>query len=310
MTAQRTNTSMPSLAVGVAGAVWGCFWLPTRYFDARGMDGGLLSVTLFAVTIVFLLPWAIWCWRTWRGSARPMLQIAIWAGAAFALYTNALVLTEVVRALLLFYLTPIWGTILGIAMLGERLTLHRTIAICLGISGGLVILGLDLGIPLPRNLGDWMALISGMAWALATVHMARAEGVPVSGQTFAYALGSLVFSIVLLVLLTPKAASVALPQLNAELVAGFLGFALLINLPCMTALIWGAGLLSPGRVGILLCTELAFGVISAAVLTAEPFGLREILGTALIAGAVLVEVSAPSKSPDLLDPDMSGTGQR
>ncbi len=293
MISQARSTLQASIAVGGAGAVWGCFWLPARYFDGRGVQDGLFSTALFSVTVIFMLPWLVLRWRQWRKEARPLAHIGIWTGIAFALYANALVNTEVVRALLLFYLTPVWSTVLGIAMLGERLTIRRVIAVIVGVSGGLVILGLDLGFPLPRNLGDWMSLIAGMCWALASVHIARAPDVSISGQTFAYSLGSLALSALLMAWLTPAGTSVSLPTIDGELVAALVGFALLINLPCMTALIWGAGQLSPGRVGILLCMELVFGVASAAVLAGEPFGLREGLGTALILGAVLIEVLKP-----------------
>ncbi len=287
------STLQASIAVGGAGAVWGCFWLPARYFDKMGLRDGLFSTSLFAVTVIVLLPWLFLRWRQWRHEAGPLVQIGIWTGVAFALYANALVNTEVVRALLLFYLTPVWSTILGITMLGERLTLRRVVAVVCGVSGGLVILGLDLGIPLPRNIGDWMSLVAGMCWALASVHIARASGTSISGQTFAYSIGSLALSALLMAWLTPAGATLALPELDAELVAALIGFALLVNLPCMTALIWGAGLLSPGRVGILLCMELVFGVASAAVLAGEPFGVREATGTALILGAVMIEVLKP-----------------
>ena len=65
--------------------------------------------------------------------------------------------------------------------------------------------------------------------------------------------------------------------------------------------IWPATLLSPGRVGILLMGELVVGVSSAALLSGEPFGFRELLGTLLIISAGAVEVfgrraAAPSVS--------------
>lgn len=301
------STLQASIAVGGAGAVWGCFWLPARYFDGKGLQDGMFSTALFAITLIVLLPWLIRHWRQWAKTAAPLARIGIWTGVAFALYANALVNTEVVRALLLFYLTPVWSTILGIAMLGERLTLRRVIAVTVGVSGGMVILGLDQGFPLPRNIGDWMALIAGMCWALASVHMARTPDVSISGQTFAYALGSLALCAVMMVWLTPSGLPVALPVLDIELIVALIGFALLVNLPCMTALIWGAGKLSPGRVGILLCLELVFGVASAAILAGEAFGMREILGTTLILGAVLIEVMARS-TPDQLASDRKITG--
>lgn len=295
-TSRAPNPLVPSIAVGGAGAVWGCFWYPARYFEAQGLDDGLFSTSLFAVTVLALLPLAALRWRNWRRTAAPLLRVGLWTGLAFALYVNSLVLTEVVRALLLFYLTPIWSTVLGIAMLGERLTMGRICAISLGLAGGLVILGFDLGIPLPRNTGDWVAIAAGLSWSVASVHMVRAADVPLSGQAFAYALGSLVMSALVMAWLAPAGAVSDLPALGTGALVALLVFALLVNLPCMTALIWGAGRLSPTRVGILLCLELVFGVASAALLTAEPFGMREAIGTALILAAVLTEVALPGNA--------------
>ena len=54
--------------------------------------------------------------------------------------------------------------------------------------------------------------------------------------------------------------------------------------------IWPAMRLSPGRVGLLLMSEVVVGVGSAALLAGEPFGLRELSGTLLILAAGAVEV--------------------
>ena len=48
--------------------------------------------------------------------------------------------------------------------------------------------------------------------------------------------------------------------------------------------------MSPGRAGILFSFEIVVGVASAAVLTSEPFGTRELIGTILIIGAAIIEV--------------------
>ncbi|MGI9416090.1 MAG: DMT family transporter [Hyphomicrobiales bacterium] len=295
----QVNPLWPNLGVGLAGVIWGCFWIPARYFDANGLSHGLMSTALFAVTVLALLPWALWRFRPGASERGPLIRIALLAGTAYAFYANSLILTEVVRALLLFYLTPIWGTVLGILLLGERLFWSRVLAIGLGLGGALVILGLDHGAPLPRNTGDWMALVSGMVWAYACVGIARSDHVPASSQMFAWIFGAFVMSSLVVLLLAPG--TMAMPQWSPKVVLAFLAFALIINLPCMAVVVWGARLLSPGRVGILLCGEIAFGVLSAAILTDEPFGAREMIGTALILSAVLVEVlgtprSAPAPS--------------
>jgi len=65
----------------------------------------------------------------------------LFTGAAFSSYAIALNHTEVVRVLLLFYVTPIWSTLIGLAVLGERLTLSRLAALALALLGLVVILG-------------------------------------------------------------------------------------------------------------------------------------------------------------------------
>ena len=52
---------------------------------------------------------------------------------------------------------------------------------------------------------------------------------------------------------------------------------------------WGSGFVEPGRVTVLLLLEVVGAAVSAAILTDEPFGLREILGCIFIVGAGLIE---------------------
>jgi drug/metabolite transporter (DMT)-like permease len=66
-------------------------------------------------------------------------------------------------------------------------------------------------------------------------------------------------------------------------------------LPITYLTIWPATVLSPGRVGMLLMVEVIVGVVSAAILTDEQFGVREFAGTMLIISAGVVEVLRQQK---------------
>ena len=66
-------------------------------------------------------------------------------------------------------------------------------------------------------------------------------------------------------------------------------------LPITYLTIWPTTVLSPGRVGMLLMVEVIVGVASAAILTDDHFGLRELVGTALIISAGVVEVLRQQK---------------
>ena len=84
--------------------------------------------------------------------------------------------TEVVRGLVLYYTTPVWSLLLARIVLGENITVPRVFAIVFGLAGMLVMFGVDLGFPWPKNIGDWMALIGAMGWAVAAVLLRKDDG--------------------------------------------------------------------------------------------------------------------------------------
>jgi drug/metabolite transporter (DMT)-like permease len=201
-----------------------------------------------------------------------------------------LLLTEVVRVLLLFYLTPIWGTLLGRVLLGERITFNRGLALALGLAGLVVILGFEGGYPLPRNGGDWMALAAGIAWAYGSLRIYSEPEVGVYETVCAFFAGGALVTGVVVTL--PIASNALVPTWEA-LQVGWPWLALLVGLfgvPPVLITLWGAARLSPGRVGILLMGEVAVGIGSAAAWSGEPFGTREALGASLIVGAAVVEM--------------------
>ena len=66
-------------------------------------------------------------------------------------------------------------------------------------------------------------------------------------------------------------------------------FKLVLILPSTFAFLWEPKFQSPGIVGLLTMTEIVTGSISVALLSGEPFGNHEVIGTLLITGASLIE---------------------
>lgn len=280
---------LPSLCIVLGGALWGVFWLPVRAIGETGLGGAWPGALIFAGCLAALLPVLALRWRSllrhWRGLA----VCGLFTGTALASYSTSLLLTEVARSILLFYLTPVWSTLLGMAFLGERLTANRALALALGAAGLLVVLGAGSQFPWPRNAGDWLALASGMAWAYGSFNLYRMGAVAVAEQILAFTIGSLVVTFAGIALGgaafggTPPA-----EMLYESLPLGLL--TVMLVLPMLFLTIWPATVLSPGRVGILLMSEVVVGVATAAAFSGEPFGLREALGTVLIVAAGAVEV--------------------
>ncbi len=279
---------LPAIAVALCGAMWGVFWLPLHWFQSEGVGGAWVSLIFNALTLLAALPWLLRR-SAWTGFADQSLN-GLLLGTAFSLYTISLVMTDVIHAILLFYLTPVWSTLAGWFFMRERLSGSRLLAMALGFAGLAAVLGMKDGIPLPRNLGDVVALVSGMCWAAGTLRSFHRPTRGIAQPVFGFALGGFLSSAVILAI----AAAMALPLASVGHLASMLPWIVLLGLvifvPPNFLVLWAAQRIDSARVGILLMTEVLFGTLSAGFLSGQPFGLAEGIGTALIVSAGLIEV--------------------
>jgi len=282
--------SRARLACVYSGITWGLFWIPLRILDRSGIYGAWATVLFYVVPLLFFLPYLVFNWNKILRCGLPLHFIGIASGTALALYADALIYTEVVRGLLLFYLTPVWSMILARIVLGEAITLPRMIAILLGLSGMLVMLGIDVGVPLPRNIGDWMGLLGGLGWAVAAVLLRRDDGSHAMEFTLAYFFWGSVAAVIIAV--SPVAGDIELPTMSSvwDVLPWFSVVAVILVIPAAWAVIWGAPHLNPGVVALLFMIEVGVGTVTAAIWAGEPFGWREFIGVVLIVLAGLTEL--------------------
>ena len=283
----RARLTAPELAIVFSGALWGLYWIPVRYLEARGVDAVWLTLGVFVTGLVLLVPVVV-RWPGARAAFTPrMLVTGLLTGGAFILYSIAIALTEVVTAILLFYLSPVWATVLGRMVLGEHLTGARIAALGLGLGGLWVVLGGESGVPLPRNTGDWFALTAGVAWAFGTIRVYQDTAeTPVAHVTSLFVGGTVA---TVLVSLLPFVDPGPLPVPAAGPVAIVVAVAA-ASVASAVGILWGVRLVSPGRAGLLLMMEVVTGLASAAAFAGEPFGVTLVAGSALIVAAAIVEV--------------------
>ena len=68
------------------------------------------------------------------------------------------------------------------------------------------------------------------------------------------------------------------------------------SIPTGIIILWAPSKLGAGLCSILFLAEIVVGVISSSILTNEPFGWREIVGSSMIVlGGVLAVVLAPKE---------------
>ena len=284
---QFSTQSLAKVACLYAGAIWGIFWLPLRAISEIGINGIWSSAIWFAVPATVLLPVAIYRWQSLKTGGLELQITTVLSGMALLLYTLAFVYTDVIHAMLLYYLTPIWSTMLAAFFLGERITAQRLIAITLAVLGMLIIFGLGLKFPTPRNIGDWMGILSGILWAIAIVRIRACQNHSAIDMTIGFFFWSMLFAALACLILVPNAIP-SYTQIQSTIVWLF-PFMTLIVIPGAFASLWGPKFLSPGLASLLMMTEIIFGAITAAIFANEPFGPREIAGIFLIASSGLVE---------------------
>ena len=274
-----------------AALAWGLFWIPMRYLHDAGFEGGWATSTYFGVSLIALLPIAVARWWRLRAGGVNLLLIGVLSGAAIALYTLSFLYTTVVNALLIFYLTPVWSTLTGKFMLGERITAARIFALALGLAGLWVILGSHDMVPLPNNPGDWMALSAGVIWAFAAVYLRRSEAQAIELLNV-FILGGFLVSLMVLALRPEFSHPPSFSFLSPYAIIALVAIAI-ASLPLNLIILWAAGLLSPGRVGLLMLLEVVCGIGVASLITDEPYGFLEAVGTVLILGAGIVDIVRP-----------------
>lgn len=286
------------LACIYAGLVFGIFWIPLRALAEAGFPGIWASVVFNAVAFIFVFPWFCYRWRFLVSAKRHFHVAAFVIAVAFILYTAAFLYTEVVRAILLFYLMPVWGFLLARFFIGEKITPVRWFSMVLGLIGLLVIIGVDGGFPLPRNIGDWMALLSGLFWAAGSLLLLTDQHHKPLDSTVMFLFWSM-FGALLVALMLSFYGIATVPDKAglSDVLIWLIPFTLLVTIPAGFAVIYGPTQLNPGIVGLLFMTEVSVAAISAALFANEPFGIRELSGVILISLAGLAEPLSSLRRP-------------
>ena len=283
------GTSFLASAIVLAtGMFWGIYWFPVRAIADLGLDGawGTGAITLAAV--LFLLPFAL----TKKGALREANLVGVASvalgGGAFALYSIGFLYGKVALVVLLWFFSPVWSVLIAKYLLRWQVPKLRLIAIAVGLCGLFIMLGGDGGIPVPGSLGEWMAFIGGLLWALATAGMRLKSQLPPAPAALLFALGAAVTSFLFAPFLEPLP-RVALSDLTT-MVANVLLTGGLWWGASIAALMWATVRLDPARVGILLMTEVIFGAVTAAIFAGESLSPSEMIGGFLVILCGLLEV--------------------
>lgn len=269
---------LPVASILVGASLWGIIWYPLRLLESAGLNGLWLTLSLYATAFLASLPFT---WQTIpelrrRPGLLPLLMLAAgWTNIAFV---EAVLDGNILRVLLLFYLSPLWAVLMGRLLLREILSRTALVSLLIAMSGALIMLwDRDMGLPWPQDRADWLALSSGFAFALSNVLVRKMDDVSVAAKAMSVWSG-----VVLVALAIIPAVSPGPPQFSHATLAGTVALGM-FGILFMTAFVqYGVTHLPVHRSAVLALIELVAGAVSQQLLTSEVVTPREWAGGALI----------------------------
>jgi drug/metabolite transporter (DMT)-like permease len=280
----------PVLALTANAFTWGVSWWPFRQLQALGLHPLWATVIIYALALVAITLWRPVAWRQLFGT--PVLWwLVLAAGTTNATFNWAVTIGDVVRVVLLFYLMPLWAVLLARLLLGEALTRGALLRVVLALAGAAVVLwpaqGLEGGLPLPRNLPEWLGVLGGFSFALNNVMLRREAHQPEAARAVAMFFGGWLVAGVLAVALSAQGLA-PLPPAPAPLwLTGALAMGAMFLVGNL-ALQYGAARLPANVTAVVMLTEVLFASLSAVALGAGVLSLQVVLGGALIVAASLL----------------------
>ena len=266
------------LIIFLASSFWGVLWVPMRHIEAMGLSGLWVVVLFHFLPALAILPLIV---KTASSSRRDWGRAAVAGalmGAGFALYALGLVVASVTKTVILFYMTPIWSTVIAYFVLCERAGWGRWLAIAAALVGCALVTGVSRD-ELRFNPADLFGLLSGLFWALGSVMIRRFDALNFVTVSFLqYLFGGV------MALLAALYFGDTMPQLNALLEAippAFLASVVLF-LPSVLLIFRIMQYVSPGLVGILMLSEALVAAVSAAFWLGETLSSMQWIGVGAI----------------------------
>ncbi|MEB8388606.1 EamA family transporter [Rhodobacteraceae bacterium KMM 6894] len=284
-------TLTPVFATFFTAILWGLWWVPIRWIEGMGLSGAQAGIICNLGAALAIAAYMIVARVPLRLSPRTVLGAAL-IGLAFSSYSVALTLSDVVRVILLFYLAPAWGKIIEWAFMGQRWRHASTLTLGLSLIGAYLVLGGDVSIS-SLGLGDVLALISGVSWAVGAALVFTGARSTASALTLATVIWAGALSLAFAVMTGESLPHPETgPAMGAALVLG-----VVYLLPILGLTAWSAQHLAPALLSFLFTLEIVSGVGSGALFLDEPFGLMQLSGGLFIISAALIEAVTALRKP-------------
>ena len=274
---------------------WGIIWYPYRLMNDAGVSGIASSFYTYLIAIIL---GALLFAKHWRG-ALSLPKSAIWlcmiAGWTNLSYVLAVIDGEVMRVMLLFYLSPLWTLVLAHFWLKESISKAGFISIAIAMLGAYIMLADPFNsqsnfLPLPQNQSEWLALSAGIGFSFTNVITRKSVHLSLAAKCMLVWVGVAVMSLLFIPFLGLLDLNAHFPNpsfftLNNWLIMGLIAI-LLIAATLFVQ--YGVTKITASRASVLFLFELVVAAIAAYYLANEAMLLNEWIGGGLIIAAGLL----------------------
>jgi len=269
---------IPVICLLLSASLWGVFWYPLRLLEGLGLVGLWSTLTIFGSALAFGMVLVLVRGTGIRSHPLLLLILALASGWCNVAFIQAVLDGNVLRITLLFFLSPLWTVLLGRMILGERMSRAAQITMLFAMAGAIIMLwNAELGLPWPQDRADWLAISSGLAFALSNVMVRKLYEEDIWIKTVFAWVGVVILAAAWIVVVDSPWPPVDQTVLGLTVVLGGTAMA------CMTLLVlYGLTHMPAHQAAVILLFELVAGALSAQWLTDEVVLPQEWVGGALI----------------------------
>ena len=274
-----------------ASFLWGLTWLPLKYLHELGFNG--IPITLFVYSIMFVvtLPF-VWKYKNLISKNWPaLIGVMLLGGGAQLAFNTSMIYGDVIRAMVLFYMLPLWGVLGGRIFLGEKITQLRWLGMGLSLTGAFLVIGGFNAFTTPPTWIDALAVLSGFLFAMNNIVYRASTATPVLLKLSFMFFGAVLLSTVVILQLGEPVFLSVTPYAWFVLLA----YGAIWMMTANMATQWAVTKMESGKSSIIIILELVTAVVSASLILGETMGTTEMIGGACILVAALLEAVPPSK---------------
>ena len=191
---------------------------------------------------------------------------------------------------------PVWTTIFEIILFKQKPKWQRGVSLFLALLGLWIVFGQDGNLPLPVNVGDWLALLGGFLCAAGAIKLEEASSEDITSLLYSFFFYGLLVTIFTSLIFSDAFGPFPYIESWISMLPLLILLSLVFFIPSNFVILWSPGRIGAGLFSILVLSEIIFGTVSAAVLSNEKFGLREGIGGTLMFLAGFAEIFLTKKN--------------